>query len=324
MFTADQSDGNTFLREPYSIDYASISSYSSLLDPSSCECNGVVRMDYPFGYKKDNNIDILGSCNGLICMGISRDRDSATKLYKDNSICIWNPSTREYKKILIPRHDTGYYSANPCRVRYGFGYDGTIDDYKLVRILGSSTWSCAQKIPYKFPHARRCRGLLFNGTLHWLGFTITQENSPEVIVSYDISNEKALELPLPEETMLQLGNQNAHKNIGMLSDCLCLVLNFPPVHRYIWVMQEYGADASWTKQYTFIHQMISNFVYSKPIWSLRNGEILIDVDYGFLLFDPSNGSQRMLEVQEFHDTYFLGQPVIYMESLVSLNTGTYV
>ncbi|XP_026409903.1 F-box/kelch-repeat protein At3g06240-like [Papaver somniferum] len=275
------------------MDYASISSYSSLLD-SSCECNGAVRMDYPLEY---NQVDVLGSCNGLICMGISSDILGASMLCKDASICIWNPSTREYKKIPVHKRDFSLYSDNRCN-RYGFGYDHIIDDYKLVRIsenetsscfevevytLGSSTWSCTRASPYTFPYERRFRGLLFNGALHWLGVAVTQENSPEVIVSFDISSEKVLELPLlPEQTTLYQGNRKARRNLGTLGDCLCLVSNIPRIRTDIWVMRKYGVDASWTKQFTCSQQIIPKYLYSKPIWSLQNGEFLIDVDYGFV------------------------------------------
>ncbi|XP_026377683.1 F-box/kelch-repeat protein At3g06240-like [Papaver somniferum] len=282
MFLDDQQcDGNKEVCAAYSIDYASLSSYSSSMDQKFCECDRAVRMDYPFQYKectkeynRGNHIDILGSCNGLICMGNLTDLDYATNLYKNGSICIWNPSTREYKKIQVPGRHFDLYSKSTFNIRYGFGYDCIINDYKVVRISGSgnpgglktevyqlrsSAWNCTETKSYKFPYERRSRGLLFNGALHWLGVAITQETSTEVIMSFDISNERIVDVPLPEEAILHLGSTKARKNLRMLSDCLCSVINLSGTRTDIWVMQELGVRESWRKQFTISRKIVDEF-----------------------------------------------------------------
>ncbi|XP_026444580.1 putative F-box protein At3g47150 [Papaver somniferum] len=77
-----------------SVDYKSISSSS----PSELK---VVSINYPFEDKEIEGIVTLGSCNGLICFGISTGKGIEAKNY----ICIWNPSTGEYKTIKLPVYE---------------------------------------------------------------------------------------------------------------------------------------------------------------------------------------------------------------------------
>ncbi|XP_026378490.1 F-box/kelch-repeat protein At3g06240-like [Papaver somniferum] len=187
----------------YPIDYGSLSLTET---QQNYYCQGAIAMDFPFEYeaslawmKKRRKVEttvfeILGSCNGLICLGIS------TGMYKfeeDDSICIWNPVTSEYKTISLALCD--FYS-----VRYEFGYDSNIDDYKLVRVsddentdsfkievytLGSDSWSTIQTpVPYSFPAD------VSNNTTN-------QKSSSEVIVSFHVSSERLVDLSLPEEAM---------------------------------------------------------------------------------------------------------------------------
>ncbi|KAI3986926.1 hypothetical protein MKX01_014627, partial [Papaver californicum] len=46
---------------------------------------------------RERFIVILGSCNGLVCIQLNRDTDIWNPIR--NPICIWNPSTKEYKQV---------------------------------------------------------------------------------------------------------------------------------------------------------------------------------------------------------------------------------
>ncbi|XP_019254784.1 PREDICTED: F-box protein CPR30-like [Nicotiana attenuata] len=65
------------------------------------------------------NTKILGSCNGLLLISNTVDE-----------IALWNPSTGKYKKIPVVG-----ITENHVHVNFGFGYDVTNDDYKVVRIV---------------------------------------------------------------------------------------------------------------------------------------------------------------------------------------------
>ncbi|XP_063939881.1 putative F-box protein At3g16210 [Daucus carota subsp. sativus] len=74
-----------------------------LKQPSRLECK--------FGYMR--------SCNGFVCLS-SENCDS---------ICIWNPCTRQYKMVSLPNY------ANRVFTCLGFGFDSVGNDYKVLRLV---------------------------------------------------------------------------------------------------------------------------------------------------------------------------------------------
>jgi hypothetical protein len=85
-------------------------------------------------------IEFVGSCNGLVCLREGR------------ILHLWNPSTRESKRLPLSIH---------CDDFFGFGYDESVDDYKMVRLLVGDTckvevyelWAdCWREIQY-FPYS---------------------------------------------------------------------------------------------------------------------------------------------------------------------------
>ena len=71
---------------------------------------------------------IWGSCNGLVCVALLPET-KAGEYEKLVKVALWNPSTADYK--MLPSADP---SVNDCQI-VGFGYDSSIDDYKMVRII---------------------------------------------------------------------------------------------------------------------------------------------------------------------------------------------
>ncbi|KAM7466093.1 hypothetical protein LguiB_013655 [Lonicera macranthoides] len=80
----------------------------------------VVELDYPLKNPNDS-VWIVGSCNGLLCLAIEGD-----------PIFLWNPSTIESRRLLNP----GINLQFACHVKFGFGYNESIDDYSVVGIFG--------------------------------------------------------------------------------------------------------------------------------------------------------------------------------------------
>ncbi|XP_028058835.1 F-box/kelch-repeat protein At3g23880-like [Camellia sinensis] len=63
---------------------------------------------------------IGGLCDGLVCVYFVENYDDI--------IYIWNPTTGKHK--ILPSFGKGFILA----ISYGFGYDSSNDDYKVVRI----------------------------------------------------------------------------------------------------------------------------------------------------------------------------------------------
>ncbi|XP_026396511.1 F-box protein CPR1-like [Papaver somniferum] len=279
-------------------------------DPSSSGSHEVVQIDFPF---KDENLEIVGSCNGLLLIKI--DPWLITGL--------WNPATKEYK--LIPRNNitpVGFKTISNRVDRHGFGYDQESNDYKLVTItspcsqkitvsevdvytLSSHSWKRIDHIPYKI--MGEPPGVFVNGALHWLAKPrpITSKNKfSQVILSFNMAKEVFTEIPHLE--YFDDGNKFKHKCIDVLEGYLAMLCSNSKVGFEVWVMNDYGIRESWTKRYNISLMkvdFIPSFWYLRRIHSLKNGEILLEIQlddkykYAAMFFyDPKCKRVRAAEV----------------------------
>ncbi|OVA11390.1 F-box domain [Macleaya cordata] len=321
----------------YSINFGASSKSSS---PSSCDDDDdeeeeeeAVEIDFPFKSGRFK-VDILSSYNGLVC--ISPDKD------KFDVICIWNPSTKEYKKLSTPLPVIKFpFLPRGLRdVGYGFGYDRKIEDYKLVRILhiygsgsevevytlGSNSKKSIGHIPYELDFPSQT-GVFVNATLHWIATPATyfgHRGSP-VIISFDIVDQRFQEVPQPEEPLDYDNNEFYVRTVGVLRGCLCLLGCLNMVCVDVWVMKDYGARDSWTKLFTINAQqtVIKHFNSLTLVQSFKSGEVLLQKDCNTLvLYDPKRERARFIKIRGFHQKCFKIET--YIESLVSLNSGTYL
>ncbi|KAI7735026.1 hypothetical protein M8C21_028143, partial [Ambrosia artemisiifolia] len=100
-------------------------------------------------------VHIVGSCNGLLCVSP-----------KGVKFVVTNPSTREHKKLPTPPFRPHMHKIGMIRevVCWGFGYDSSTDDYKVIAgfmkdwhskhtrfhalTLKSNTWKAIGKVKY--------------------------------------------------------------------------------------------------------------------------------------------------------------------------------
>ncbi|KAK2983402.1 hypothetical protein RJ640_001350 [Escallonia rubra] len=67
-------------------------------------------------------MDVVASCNGIVCL--------AKPPWADG-IRIWNPATRQSKRVYLPRLDPSVFD----NVSLGLGFDPAVNDFKLISIL---------------------------------------------------------------------------------------------------------------------------------------------------------------------------------------------
>ncbi|XP_026384565.1 F-box protein CPR1-like [Papaver somniferum] len=208
--------------------------------------------------------------------------------------------------------------------QYAFVYDPMADDYKfmiavsseketsLVHVysLVSDSWK-SFLVPYIFILSYQKSGVLFNGDLHWLAFC----QSKHCIVSLDVGNEKFKEIQPPSECLKLI-------LVGVLEKCLCVLVEDENDAIDIWAMQVYGDPKSWNKHYSITHEIITSrlslqYSFLRFMWSFKNGIILFMDSSNLVLYDPNHGTaiERRLSHISVEN---------YSESLVSLNSGTYV
>ncbi|GJZ05761.1 putative F-box domain-containing protein [Tanacetum coccineum] len=180
----------------------------------------------------------------------------ATNMCDDD--CCW---TRSDERKAIVGSSNGLYDSSSACVS-GFGYDSSIDDYKVliglrneysnklvfkVLTLKSNVWRpLAVESRYESLFGN---GILCNGAIHWYMF----QNKKNVIVSFDLSKEIFKEIPQPNlgRSHWDLGRSRWH--LGTMNDCLCIFAS--PIRNCeknedveIWVMRNYNVQESWERK----------------------------------------------------------------------------
>lgn len=212
--------------------------------------------------------------------------------------CYLDPSTRKHR--LLPTTTTTLESKTASCFLYGFGYDLTHDDYKLVRIarrsgdacfggaaevkvysLARNSWKRIQDIPPCYI-ARDSPGVYASGSLHWI--VMAEYGRHDFILALDLSDEAYKELPLPPPVLLETGCRVRANYFGVLDNgCLCLVSNYGGGYRtplsHVWVMTEYGVKDSWTKLFSILEEQVISpspefYDYSLPFESLEPPSLL--------------------------------------------------
>ncbi|XP_043712433.1 F-box protein CPR1-like [Telopea speciosissima] len=292
-----------------------------------CEQEVAKKLHLPLKALQD--ITVLGSCNGLLCISISKD-------FEDD-IILWNPSTRRHQKLLFTPIEV--HVPYKFRVKfgfsrfigYGFGYEPTTGDYKLVMFAQASfddgyTWHSEGKVYSLITNSwkrigdmdccltTRLPGVLANSALHWIADRVKGPfTPPSIIVSFDLKNEEFGEVPLPEFV-----DSKFHMTVGVLGGKLCMVCNFERVCVEVWIMKDYGIRDSWEKQFSIKQpSRLRSFMSVSPICYSKNGEIVLAKASGELfMYDPRRGRVRKLRIR---GDLYKDEAKICIGSLVPLN-----
>ncbi|CAK7332961.1 unnamed protein product [Dovyalis caffra] len=279
-----------------------ISSSEPLFKLKSCSvhsvCNNpetdVVILD-DYSLKDTYSYDwVVGSCDGLLCLGIEQD-----------FVVLWNPTTRIFNRLPDLRFSkkSGSYTV------FGFGYDSRVDDYKALAIFcfctksvhGGSRYVNRIKVcSLKDRHWRRVddfeygipydvSGKHVNGNLCWP--VIPEGGSMESmwsIVAFDLAEETFKEVVQPE-----YGEGVYDRVLGVLQEWLCVMCNYLGVRADVWVMKEYGVGDSWTKMFSipYLDDPV-RFHYSVPLCIFSGGEVLLEYNSVFVIYNPKDGNFR--------------------------------
>ncbi|KAF5726492.1 putative F-box and associated interaction domains-containing protein [Tripterygium wilfordii] len=300
----------------------------------------VKRLHTPFQAKMPE-FDVVGSCNGLLCLSDS--------LFNE-ALYLYNPFTTNYvelpKSIQYPHQE----------VVFGFGFSQKTKEYKVVKVvyyrnghsssyqrsrrmiytqsevqiltLGSSSWRSLGKVPYQL--VRRQSEALVNGRLHWASRP-RRFNPARRIISFDLADERFLEVQKPDCG----GLNRCNYHLAVLRGCLSAAVYCNYGRLEIWVMKEYNVKESWVKEFNVgsyvpkglkqnVEQPFKNWKNGsngrvvRVLCQLKNGEILLEYKNRVLAsYDPKQG--------KFRDLVFQGTPnwfqtVVHMGSLNWIDT----
>ncbi|KAL4582799.1 hypothetical protein LXL04_007358 [Taraxacum kok-saghyz] len=256
---------------------------------------------------------ILGSCNGLVLA-----------IDEDDRLYLMNPTTREVSKLPISPFALPIGESFEM---YGFGYDSSTDDYKVIAIsfwdtdnehnpdctdmfvsvytLSTNSWRKLPNSPYDHAVGHLVSGVLVNGSLHWL--TSTRPSYSSTIIAFSLANEKFKEIELPDS----IDNYKAVFNeLVVIGGKLCL---FNQLGNDLWVMEEYGVGMSWTK--VSIHGVDIDNV--KPICSIEdsNQDIVLGDEDGVVMYNVDERICRNVRILGGPTRFTIGGT--FVESLVS-------
>ncbi|XP_065869982.1 F-box/kelch-repeat protein At3g23880-like isoform X2 [Euphorbia lathyris] len=210
--------------------------------------------------------EIIGSCNGLVCLSDSHRINSHT-------IILWNPAIR--KSLILPSPSITLNQIYMFVL--GFGFDFKSSDYKVVRVvyrmrrnqieikpqvevhaLGINSWRRIRiTSPPRYVISELSLQVFLNGAVHWIGYNPSESDDFRdlSIVLFDMTREVFDEMRLPDSVC---GLSVLDLCIFRSKEMLCLMQYSRNSRsqwiRYgscsIWVMKEYGNVDSWSKNFT--------------------------------------------------------------------------
>ncbi|KAI3838513.1 hypothetical protein MKX03_014015 [Papaver bracteatum] len=333
------------------------------LSCSSPQIEGdVKRIDDPFNSLK-HDVNFYSSCNGLVLMNnpwSEKNDDDDIMLWNPSTAEIRKIPNPVNEDRIAP--NSGTDDDKSWSYLYGLEYSHIIRDYKIVRVgafsniyngvcyiceikvytLGTSSW---KTVPFEFTYNSHLgisayqKQVSANGILHWIRAprgNATQGNASvsRVVVSFDVEHDAILDVPLSsglQESLTHSIRSKLNSSLGNFDGCLSVILGrfFQGQHSEIsiWVMKAYGVRESWTKLYTIAsHSMISISYFRMDVWGFVHGMILfLKDDRSLVLYDPEHGIARDMGTGGLPaEHYRIGSTETFTESIVSLNSGTYL
>lgn len=296
----------------YSIDYEALEDVNSFV--------AIKELHLPVPLVLDR-MSIVGSCNGLICLHENK-----------GDFFLWNPCTRDTLKLP----GVTYFLSSP--MFYGFGYDSTIEDYKVIVggtsssesglltttialfTLKSGSWRTVQGLNYVKLNGQGC---LLNEALHWVEFEWRWEGYFNVlssrIISFDLAGEKFQEM-VPLSSYLS-DQKYISIRIGTTTNCLFVYMfnhsNFSDIAITIWVMKEYGVKESWTKIIDIPSELfrpLQGVFFLNLICILESGEVCMSYSSGLVSYNPKENTFRSVLSSP---VILLPEAIMYVETLVS-------
>ncbi|XP_062006749.1 F-box/kelch-repeat protein At3g06240-like [Rosa rugosa] len=220
------------------------------------------------------SIYIVGHCEGIICL-----------IIYTGDLVLCNPATKEFK--ILPESCLQDTTSEIV----GFGYDPKANDFKIVNIGSCGEESYGERLVINPPKAEvytpstdSWRNITidyletettnfwpdvfheyFKGICYWLGHeqnkefidTIEQEIIRQVIVSFDMSNERFHIILLPDRFYIPSVLIKRDLHIAVWNESIVLFIfqfygsSYEEYSFDIWVKDEYGdTRGSWTKHIT--------------------------------------------------------------------------
>ncbi|KAK4783723.1 hypothetical protein SAY86_018091 [Trapa natans] len=288
-------------------------------DDSAGASVSLTEINYPLMCYSDE-IKLLGSCNGLICLSNAAD-----------DIIIWNPSLRKHR--FLPNFSVKARKRSQMPLLsvcvYGFGFVHNSEDYKLLRLLqyisqpaesdvcvysmASNSWRRIHNLPYSLIYPRKM-GVFVNMALHWIMTPELTLDSPNYIVGFNLESEDFSVIPQPE-----ILDQSCEIDVAVLDCCLCMVASYKDTGVDVWIMNNYGKKDSWSKLFSILQSDVpwSNGFMWPLAYCQGGGRILVRQDKNILFwYDVKRKLVQKIEIQRMPSSFDIE---VCLNSLVPLD-----
>ncbi|GJZ29186.1 F-box/kelch-repeat protein-like protein [Tanacetum coccineum] len=269
----------------------------------------ITPLEYPL-----TNYRIVGSCNGILCLFE----------WDQNGIKLWNPSIRQ----LLDVHDSPSLSHHG--VFYlplvGFGYDPTIDDYKIVKItechtktaivlnsfvytIKTATWcEIASPTPIYNSIKTTCP-YLFNGTLNWvvkryLSGRLCVGPGYCYLMTFDLSTQVFGTIMLPEPNWRTV-------QVTRIKGCLG-VISSKHGTTCIWVRRKDDNTPYWSLDFKFDTYKFNGVQTALQLTD--DGDLLYSTSEGVQAYN-SNETKLQLKLAKYPDSSLISNMFVCVESL---------
>ncbi|KAL7080892.1 hypothetical protein ACP275_14G006300 [Erythranthe tilingii] len=266
--------------------------------------------------------EAIGSCDGLVLL-----------LNEKSEKILVNPITLQKEKIPDPPLALNKTESHSM---HGFGYDGSIDDYKIVVVsyydtdeyypdnfdtfvdiycVKKGVWKRVDNSPYDLSSARRCTGACVRGAVHWLAPSKKQGDYRAVIAAFDLAREVFDEIPVPNDVSMDSGCYQ----LVVLGGCLCMTDAGRSLHQDnnktdIWIMHEYGLAESWTK---FTIDCGYEWSMLKPLCYIGDEEIVLICEGGEVLLVYNLNENTLKNMVVDGASAYVLDGCVFVESLLS-------
>ncbi|GLU14369.1 hypothetical protein SLE2022_309450 [Rubroshorea leprosula] len=238
---------------------------SNLIELLHLEVSSILPPPEIIPVQPHHNTDcIVGSCDGLVALR-----------NKENIITLWNPFTRESRKL--PQSNMKSLECDSVSIAYGFGYDTATEDYKVLKSahfdyyedlhhptfsskaeiysLKTNSWKEIDGCPFRCGWSGDDPGILAENALHWLIQTYDTEpvSIPmhRKIVGFDLVGEVFYEVPIPDCFYRAFS-----MTVAALDGRLCIAASYKNGCVNVWVMEEYGVKESWNKAISMTQEKV--------------------------------------------------------------------
>ncbi|XP_047335421.1 F-box protein CPR1-like [Impatiens glandulifera] len=224
-------------------------------------------------------------------------------------VVLWNPSTK--KSIELPSASIEIKDERRFdKYRtYGFGYDNTNDDYKVVRVavlldvvinyevkvysLRSNLWHTADKFPNQYPDLSGIGNSVAGGAMHWISIDADLNRS---ILAFDLGLETYRVIQQPEYRDCEF-----YSHLDSFEGCLSLTCLYFSGNVDVWLLKQYGGDNEyWSRLITLSEQNIpdtSSYFLRCIVYSKNGKKVLLYMGTDLVWY---NLETRSLEDIRFH------------------------